>query len=63
MSVKIIDKKKIDIEKHDIKGKTVQRKAYINKHGVLVEEWDIPADLDDIPFEEIVKKFKRVKRK
>ena len=58
----IIKKQKEFIEKHEIKGTTVQRKAYINKQGVLVEEWDIPAKLSEIPFEEIVKKFKKVRR-
>lgn len=63
MSEKIISKGKINIEKHTIKTKTIQRKAYINKQGILVEEWDIPAELTDIPFEEIAKKFKKVRRK
>jgi len=62
MSEVIIKKGKEYIEKRDISGKTVKRKAFINKDGILVEEWDIPADLSKIPFEEIAKKFKKVKR-
>ena len=56
---------KAKIEKHTIKGKIVQRKVYRDKDNsaVIVEEWDIPAELEDIPFTEIVKKFKRVRRK
>jgi len=60
---KIIKKGEVFTEKHTIKGKIVQRKAYINENGVLVDEWDIPADLEDVPTEEIVKKFKKVIRK
>jgi len=62
MTEVIIKKGKEFIEKHSIKGLDVKRKAFINKQGILVEEWDIPADLSDIPFEEIVKKFKKVRR-
>jgi len=63
MNEKIIENDEIFEEKHTIKGKIVKRKAFINKQGILVEEWDIPAELSDIPFQEIVKKFKKVKRK
>jgi len=62
MTEVIIKKGKEYLEKRLIKSKTVKRKAFINKNGILVEEWDIPAELDKIPFEEIVKKFKKVKR-
>jgi len=59
----IISKDLVYEEKHSISGKTVKRKAYINKYGILIEEWDIPAELSDIPFEEIRKRFKRVEKK
>lgn len=63
MTEVIIQKGKEYTEKQTISGKTVKRKVFINEHGILVEHWDIPAELDEIPFEEIVKKFKKVKRK
>jgi len=48
------------IEKHQVKSKTVIRKAYRHKDNskVLVEEWDIPAPLK---FEDVKDKFKEMK--
>jgi len=63
MTEQIVEKGKEYVEEHQIKGIKVRRKAYINEYGVLVQEWDIPADLDNVPFEEIAKKFRRVRRK
>jgi len=55
----LIKKGKEYIEKHTIKDKTVKRRAYINKNGVLVEEWDIPAGINP---DEVIKYFKKVKK-
>jgi len=63
MTEVIVEKGKEYLEKRVISGKTVKRKAFINENGILIEEWDIPGELSEIPFEEIVKKFKKVKRK
>jgi len=62
MTEVIIKKGKEHLEKRLISGKTVKRKAFINKDGILVEEWDIPAELSEVPFVEIAKKFKKVRR-
>jgi len=54
-----IKKGQVLVEKQKINDLIVQRKAYINENGALVEEWDIPGQLK-VPFETIIKKFRRV---